>query len=274
MPEGKMNSQTKLICVFLLVTGLLPVTVQADTEDDWQYSATIFGWLPDITGDTAFPAGGGNDFSIPVESIVDNLQFTLQGSFDARKNRWGFFTDLIYMDLGANERVDGAGSVGHRDIPADVSVKVNFDMKSVLWTATGYYRLVNEPEKSFDLMAGLRFADVEQSLDWNFSGDIGDLPLPGREGGAKVDAQIWDAIVGMRGRFSFGTDNSWFVPYYFDIGAGDSDLTWLAAAGVGYRFGWGEVAAIWRYLDYDMSSGKPVGDMQFSGPAVGAIFRW
>ena len=36
----------------------------------------------------------------------------------------------------------------------------------------------------------------------------------------------------------------------------------------------GDVAAIWRHLDYDVPSGGPIADMDFSGPAVGVVFRW
>jgi hypothetical protein len=116
--------------------------------------------------------------------------------------------------------------------------------------------------------------DVSQSLDWSLSGNVGEIPIPGREGGAKVGATYWDAIVAVRGRFAFGRDNAWFTPYYLDIGTGDSDLTWQVAGGIGYAFKWGELAAVWRYLDYDLPSGKAIGDINFSGPAVGAIFRW
>ena len=64
------------------------------------------------------------------------------------------------------------------------------------------------------------------------------------------------------------------MPYYLDVGTGDSDLTWQGIAGIGYAFGWGETVAAWRYLDYDLDSGSPVADINFSGPAIGVVFRW
>ncbi|HEX5640292.1 MAG TPA: hypothetical protein VFX81_10890 [Burkholderiaceae bacterium] len=36
----------------------------------------------------------------------------------------------------------------------------------------------------------------------------------------------------------------------------------------------GQSAAAWRYIDYQMKSGKPVEDVNFSGPAIAAVFRW
>ena len=71
-----------------------------------------------------------------------------------------------------------------------------------------------------------------------------------------------------------GDRGAWGVPFYLDVGTGKPKFTWQAAAGVSYAFGWGELSALWRYLDYENKSGKPIKDVQFSGPMVGATFRW
>jgi hypothetical protein len=81
-------------------------------------------------------------------------------------------------------------------------------------------------------------------------------------------------IFGVRGRLAFGAKKTWFVPYYLDLGFGESDLTWQGIAGMGYAFRWGEVVAVWRYLYYDLQSGQAIADMNFSGPALGVTFRW
>jgi hypothetical protein len=80
--------------------------------------------------------------------------------------------------------------------------------------------------------------------------------------------------VGVQGRRTFGPGKNWVVPFHFDIGAGDSDLTWQAMVGLGYAFGWGDLGVAWRYLDYDLGSDGPITDMNFNGPALGATFRW
>ena len=73
---------------------------------------------------------------------------------------------------------------------------------------------------------------------------------------------------------AFGESRKWFVPYYVDIGTGESNLTWQAMGGIGYSFGWGDVVAAWRYIDYDMKSGKKIESMTFNGPAIAAVFHW
>jgi len=85
---------------------------------------------------------------------------------------------------------------------------------------------------------------------------------------------MWDGIIGVKGRASFGANREWFVPYYLDVGTGQSDFTWQGIIGIGYQFHWGAVTAAWRYLDYEFKSGKPLESLNLSGPAIGVTFRW
>jgi hypothetical protein len=264
-----------MAAILSLSTGLVPSTVLADTEDSWEFGASIYGWLPDISGKTAFaPGGGTGDFTVEIGDILDNLEFTLQGSFDVRKGRVGLFTDLIYMDIGNSESNYREGTIGGSEIPVDVTVGVDLDMKSWIWTTTGYYRAVQQPRHTLDLMGGARYIDVEQSLGWDVSGNIGNNPLPGTQGKVEAGVDNWDAIIGLRGKLAFGNNGQWFLPYYADMGTGQSDFTWQAATGLGYSFRWGEIAGLYRYLSYDLESGKPITDLAFGGPEVGVMFRW
>jgi hypothetical protein len=258
----------------LLMVLLLAFAAESRADSDWQFGASVYGWFPDISGKTAFADdSGGGEFEIDVKDILDNLEFTLQGGFDARRGRWGVATDLIYMSVGNSKRNSREGTIGGSPIPVDASARVELDMKSWIWTTAGYYRLVDDGRNSFDVLAGLRYMDVEQQLDWSFSGNVADIPLPGREGSGKAKLSNWDFIIGLRGRFGLG-QSAWYVPYYLDIGAGDSDFTWQAAAGLGYAFNWGEVVGVWRVLDYELETGSAIAEMGFSGPAIGATFRW
>lgn len=259
----------------LLMAAMLPATLAADSGDSWEFGAAIYGWFPDISGQTTFsPPGGDGDFTVGIGDILDNLQFTFQGAFDARKGQWGLLTDVIYMDLGKTKTNIREGVIGDIELPIELEGSVNLDMKSWIWTTAAYYRMVDQQETTFDLLGGVRYIDVDQSLGWRFSGEAGQTPLPGRNGEVAVSGSNWDAVIGLRGRLALGQGNKWFLPYYADVGTGDSDLTWQAMAGVGYAFGWGEVSGVWRHISYDQSSGHPIADMEFSGPAIGAIFRW
>jgi hypothetical protein len=111
---------------------------------------------------------------------------------------------------------------------------------------------------------------VSASLDWQFDGPLNLLP---QSGTASQDVELWDAIVGTRGRAVFG-NGKWFVPFSIDVGAGSSDLTWQSFAGLGYAFSWGDVLAAYRHLEYDQKQGDLLQGVRFSGPAIGVSFRF
>lgn len=279
--SSKRGRNTAGSLLFSVIVGLAilvqPVFAQAqDTQDDWVWRASIYGWLPGVSGSSNFPTGGGGspDTEVDVSQILDNLKFTLMGSLKVRKGSWGVFTDVLYLDVGDTKKDSRDFTVGPGDLPAGVSAKIDFDLKSLLWTMAGTYNLSSSPRHEADLLFGARLVDMKQTLDYTIDGDIGDLPLPGRTGGGKITATNWDALVGVTGHFVVGDSNRWFIPYLLDVGTGDSDLTWQAMAGVGYKFGWGAMELTYRYLDYNMSSHSPLKEISFAGPLFGATFQW
>ena len=128
-------------------------------------------------------------------------------------------------------------------------------MKSTFWTIAGKYRVRTDDDATFDLLAGARLADLNQSLDWEFVGDFGTLTPPPRTGNRDASVEQWDAIVGAKGRVALGAEQRWVMPWYVDIGTGDSDLTWQAVLGLGYAFDWGQLTVTWTMLEYELSDG-------------------
>src|SRR5688572_26659622 len=79
----------------LAVPGLTPSGVVAqEISDDWQFAATLYGWFPDIGGNTELPAGGGSDIDVDISTLLDHLKMTAQGAFEIQKGHWGAFTDI------------------------------------------------------------------------------------------------------------------------------------------------------------------------------------
>ena len=263
-----------LMMALLASTGAFAQQPAGETES-WQFGVSIYGWFPDITGQTSFTQpGGSSEFGIDIKNILDNLEFTLMGMFDARKGHWGFLTDVIYMDVGNSQTGTREATIGRRALPVNATANVNLDLKSWIWTLTGSYRALDQPGMTLDVVAGARYLDVEQTVNWVITGNVGSIAVPDRTGAAEAGVTNWDALIGVKGRFAFGAQKAWFVPYYLDVGTGDSDFTWQGLTGIGYAFRWGDVVAAWRYLYYDLPSGKAIKDMSFSGPAIGVTFRW
>jgi hypothetical protein len=274
--ERKMRHIKNLAVLITCVSSaLLPAGALANDQESWQFGASIYGWFPDISGQTTFtPPGGGGDFEVGIDKILENLEFTLMGTFDARKGRSGLLVDMIYLGVGNSKSGVTEATIGGTPIPVGASADVSLDVDSWVWTMAGYYRMVDQPESTFDLLAGLRYTDMAQKVNWSITGNIGSIPIPDRTGTAEAALDNWDVIVGARGKYMFGANNTWFIPYYLDVGTGDSDLTWQGIAGVGYAFSWGETLVAWRYLSYELDSGSAIADVNFNGPAIGVTFRW
>lgn len=270
-----MHPMNGLIAAALCALSLLmPVTASAQASEPWQFGGSVYGWFSTVKGSTTFPAppaSGGSDFTVDAGDLIKNLKFAFMGSFEARKGRWGGFTDLVYADLGNTKSQTREFLIGQQQVPASVTGDVTFDAKSYVWTLAGEYRAVAEPGVEVDTFLGARMLDAEQKVDFALSGNVGPIPLPDRSGSRKVSMTNWDGIVGVKGRFTFGANRSWFAPYYADVGAGESNLTYQLMTGVGYSFKWGEIVAQWRYLKYDL--GVEIDSLSLNGPAIAFNFR-
>jgi hypothetical protein len=241
----------------------------------WRYSMSIYGYLPAITGAMTFAAdNSGNGLTMTPEMILNKLKFTFMGAIDMNNGRWGVFSDLLYVNLGEAATVERDLTIGGRPLPVGATAKLDLGVEGSVWTLAGEYRLVSDAALTMDVLAGVRRFDMSQTLAWDITGNVGDIAAPLRKGQSEIGVLVWDAIVGVKGRLHPAANAQWTLPYYFDVGAGGSRSTWQVAAGVGYRFGWGEASAMWRYLKYRFEDESPIKSMDFNGPLVGATFRW
>jgi hypothetical protein len=249
--------------------------VSAQTSDAWQFGAQLYGFFPSLDARTNFPASsGGVPVEVDASKLLSDLKFVFMGSFEARKGRWGGFTDLMYFDVGSNHSGTRDLVIGGIEIPATASASVNYDIKGLAWTIAGEYALIAQPQATTDLVFGARMIKLEQAIDWGLDGNIGGIPSAGRTGSSFVERTNWDGIVGAKGRWYFTGDRHWFAPWYVDIGTGDSDLTWQAMGGIGYSWGTIDTVLAYRHLDYDFGSGKPFLEFSLSGPQLSVAFRW
>jgi hypothetical protein len=250
------------------------VAVDVTRENAWEFGAFIYAYYPDINSKVTFRNGQSSDVSVNAGDIYNNLKFGMIGAFELRKGDWGGFTDVIYMDVGAFNSGVRNFTIGKVGLPADVSASANFDLKATVWTLAATYRPVNTQAVKMDVLAGARLLDIKESLQWTLNGNIGPIALPGRAGYQSAKDHFVDGVVGLKGRIGVGRDLKWFIPYYGDVGTGDSDLTWQVATGLGYAFKWGEIIGGWRYLDYQFKSDSKIDSMSLNGPLLGVAFHW
>jgi hypothetical protein len=273
------NGATPLFLFVLLIAfGLLAAPYAhaqnaGSSAERWQFAITPYLWLPNVDGTLKFSvppgAGGSPEVGVGPNDYLSNLDFALFLAGEARRGRWSIITDLIYLEFsneeGAVRSVTGPG--GSEQV---ANANTQTGVKGLVWALAASYTVSRSSASTFDVLGGLRYAGLEASVDWQLAGPANLLPSSGSFS-QKVD--LWDAIIGVRGKARLGEDG-WFVPYYLDAGTGSSALTWQGMAGIGYAFKWGDVLLAYRHLYYDQKGDKLIQDMRFSGPAFGATFRF
>ena len=63
----------------------------------------------------------------------------------------------------------------------------------------------------------MRYTHISATLDWSFATTL--PSLPGQSGSAETKVDLYDGIVGVRGRVKLG-DSAWFMPFYPGPGLG------------------------------------------------------
>ena len=276
---GSLSGPTTILCFAISTLLAAPATAQSAQPGwetgQWQVSATLNGFVPAIDGKVNYAGDTrSSDIHVSMHDVLSNLKMTFQGSLDAHNGRWGIFNDVIYANIGGVKSRTRDFSLGNIGIPATATTDLSLDVKATVWTVAGEYRVVSDPAWTVDVLAGARLLDVKTTLGFSINGDVGPVVLPGRSGSKKVSESLWDGIVGVKGRYTLTDDRKWFLPFYLDVGTGQTKLTWQAVAGVGYGFHWGDLVATYRYLDWNAKSGKSVEDLSFGGPMISATWRW
>jgi len=254
----------KTLAAICLAALFSQQAVAQSDDDGWDHSLAVYLWGASITGTTVL----GGDLELDFKDILDHLEMAAMGSYMGRKGKWSIMGDVIYMDISADKQMSRVPPVGGGEISVDVNSSL--DMKSLIVHMGGGYNLYDDGEATTtDVIAGVRYLDLSTDLLLNFQINPSG---PGLEFSQSVSEDVWDAIIGFRGVISLG--DRWFMPWGGNIGAGDSDLTWQAMVGVGFKASsWADIALTYRYLKWEFDD-MPIDDLVIAGPLLGVIFRF
>jgi hypothetical protein len=233
---------------------------QPQKEKQWQFAGAVYLWGADLGGKMT----NGSNIDVGFKDLVDNLEMGFMGAFEARNGRWLLFTDLIYLDISAGT-TDLTIPIGP-GIP--VTTTAELDLEGWVIHLGGGYNLVDEGNSRVDLVGGARYLDLDSEVFLGLE-SLG----PGQSITIPESGSVWDAFVGVKGQLGLGA--RWYIPYYIDVGTGESDFTWQASAGISFRAAkWVDLALVYRHLEWEFDSKRLLNDISFSGPAFGAIFRF
>lgn len=211
-------------------------------ETDWEFMAEIYLWGASVDGKTV----SGTDIEVDFGDIADNLNLGFMGLVGARKGKWSVITDVIYLDVEADDQVSPG-------------LKLDAELSGWIVTPAIGYSLVDSDKGRLDVLGGARYLDLDLDVD------LGPL-------GVGDSSSVWDAIVGLKGNYNLA--EKWYLTGYVDVGGGGSDLTWQALGGVGYKFSKVDVVLAYRYLAYEFDDKEVLDDLNLYGPFVGFKFTW
>jgi len=274
----------------IALAGLFLAGPALAEEDDWSFNLTPYLWLPTIDGALKYAippdsGGGSPEISVGPTEWLDLLNYGLLVSGSATKGRFTIYTDVVVLSMTSKNdgrvlSVDDSITVPGTRIPipvsADLALDTRTDLDGLTWTLAGGYEVLASDTSSLSVILGTRYFGVDVTSSWDLTAAItvpgGGVVLPA-QGQIGADTDLWDAIVGVRGEVALG-QGKWSLPYYLDIGTGDSDLTWNTMVGFARRFESGDLLIAYRHLNYDQDADSLLQDFSFSGPGIGYRFKF
>jgi hypothetical protein len=235
-----------------------------DLDDGWRFKLAPYLWIPAQDGDITVRGNSAPvDLSVAdtFDTITDkfNVGLTLRG--EATRKQWSILADIMYLSLEVDDTPLPAGPASVRQDQGIFEFAAAYDVSSgSLSNDSGEHA-----KFSFAPLGGVRIHYLSLELE----------PSGARE--VSRDKGWVDAFIGVRGGVSFTESFSIFARA--DVGAGGSDFTWNALAGVEYRFNsWGSLLAGYRGLDIDYSDGSGADafsyDMLLHGPFIAMEVRF
>ncbi|CAB3807952.1 hypothetical protein LMG28138_05987 [Pararobbsia alpina] len=230
----------------------------APTENNWTFSVTPYLWMAGQSGTIRVgQVIAAQNVNAHFSNIWHNLNFGAMGTFEARKGRWGIIVDGFYVSVSKTSDPILGGRLG--------TAKLQLD-NGVLQVA-GAYRVLDSDTTPIDVLAGLRYTNLNTTLSFSPSA----LLPAGVERGRGVS---WvDGLVGVRATYRFS--EKWSVTGYADVGAGGSNFAWqLVAAAFWDVTKSVNLAGGYRILTQDYNSSSFYYNIRTAGPFAGVRIRF
>jgi hypothetical protein len=229
----------------------------ADPADDdrWHFVIAPYLWFPGISG-TAGARGHNASVHTSATNLLGYFNFGIMGTVEARKNRWVFPLDFMWMRLGDNK------SLPETDLGA---TSINVKVTESIFTPKFGYRMADTERWKFDVLAGIRYWYLGESLSFQPVGFLGGISR----------SQGWvDGLFGMRTQLVLSPKAA--ITAFGDVGAGGANLDYQAGGLFGYNFS--PLVGLqlgWRYLYVNYQGNNQfLFNAHMSGPMVGVTFSF
>lgn len=230
--------------------------------DEWNFIITPYFWLLNQSGEVTIQ-GGTTDIET---DLIENMRaFDIGGQFyaEARKGRWGVFTDTTYARSSTDS---GNVDVTIEFVQSDFGLLYRLFDRPLAVSRTGAGRAL-----SLDAIVGGRYMSVNNETEIGIQ--------PGFE--IEIDESVdWvDPIVGAR--LMVDLSDRWLLVLRGDIGGFgvNSDRMWTLFGFLGYEMWRNRLLLIgYRAMDVDYEEGEGANRFEYDvlshGPLLGFIFRF
>ena len=232
------------------VMSALAGTAMAQSTGDWDVTAQVYLWGSGVSGTTAT----GQSVDIDFSDVLDRLDFAFMGSLVAQRGQLFTFADIIHLKVS-----EGKNAAVGPGIPVVADARI----RGTIFTAGVGYDTALEEGARLAPFGGTRALRLHTTANLGIGG-----------GSLRVESKdtYWDAIVGVAGYTQLSDD--WGLSYYADVGAGESDLTWQAVITFDRQFDGWTLSFGYRHMAWEFPMGSTLADVSFSGPLIGARFRF
>ena len=243
-------------------------------DGQWHYDATIYGWVPWIYSTVDLPpiAGGGSQtITTEPHQYLKYVEGGVLAQATVRKGDWSLWTDFVFLNLKATPTHTREIGLPGGDPLLSVNREIDSSVRMAFWTLAPGYTVMNNNIGTLDVLVGLRYTSVRLSLAYEFTAPPTALM---KGGGFWPTTDSTDGLVGVKGSFRLSPDGKWFMPYEADVADGNKNWQNNEFLAVGYHFRWGDIALGARNLTYNLSDRPILQKVRFTGPVIGASFRW
>jgi hypothetical protein len=260
-----------LVAISILLTSAWSGRAEAQvgpasvSDGRWHFVAAPYLWFTGLKGDVSVKGVADIPIEKSFSDVLSSFHFGFLGHFEARKNRFGVATDLMYIDI----HVPVSGPV---PVPVTSGVAIDTTVKQTTVEGIGFYRVASGGPKDnpagLDFFVGARYYRTTNQLN---------ATLPGGQltGGGQAFAWV-DGLAGLRLRAPLGSRVSF-------IGRGDvagfgSKFTWNLEGDLAARVGehWA-VGAGWRHMSIDYEKAeteRKLFDLAYDGPRAWFSYAW
>lgn len=144
----------KIYHALFIIFCTLPVIAFAD-NNEWEYAFTPYLWMTGQEGEVAtLPPAEPAKLDISFKDIMENLDMTFMGFFEAKKGRFGIFAEVFYTGVSADA-----------DTPGDDFSGADYEQDLWAVTLAGSYQLTQNDQYQIEALVGVRHWDLDNTFD-------------------------------------------------------------------------------------------------------------